>query len=1006
MIGRSAWLLALVATIAFLMSSCQPETQSGPSNQAPEARVFAPVEGLSVDHGEEMNMTGSCIDPESAEATLSAVWASDVDGELVTGSPDEQGNVTGTVFALTEGQHVITLTCSDPEGGAGSDTKNIIVEPNEVPAVEIDEPDNGDDFTTDESVTMVISVRDDVDAAELLLVSVTSDLDGPLITDLAPSSDGEVVAVFSLLSGNHMLTASALDLEGGVGTASVSVEVETDHEAPACEVIEPIDGSFEAGDNILFRGLVSDPDVTPEELTVHWSTDLDGEFAVIEPDTAGQSETFYDGLSVGEHILSMRVVDEELFECTANTSLRVCVPSDPPTVTLEQPVTGVYLSGDPMLFSATVGDDETDPSDLGVSWSSDLDGEFDAGSADSSGTLFFQYDALSPGEHVVTLTVDDRCGNLTEASVAVEIQVDDDADGFIAEPWGDDCDDDSSFVHPGATEVAYDGIDQDCDGFDLTDIDGDGYDSDLVGGDDCDDTNIAINPGAIDLPYDGIDQDCSGTDAIDLDGDGWEGGLSGTDCNDNNAAVNPAATEIPYNNIDEDCSGADLTDVDGDGHPAISVGGDDCDDNAFMVYPGAPEVPYDGIDQDCNGSDLLDADGDGFEGLSVGGTDCDDANPSVFPGAPEVPYDGVDQDCSGTDWDDVDGDGFAGLSAGGGDCNDNDPSAFPGAVDVPYDGVDQDCSGGDLIDVDGDGYAGEAAGGTDCNDGDLLTHPAAADIPYDGIDQDCNGSDLIDVDSDGFVAIAAGGLDCNDYVPTVYPGAPEVPGDGLDNDCNGLVDDVEPTAVAALDGNPFLCNPIPISGGGSYGPPGPPLSYNWFIAAKPAASSVTDTDIAVQTAVDTTFTPDMVGVFVLGLDVTQGPTTSTDYLVISVENDPSNNPPVADAGADQSVSASVSAYYSSYSWHCPACPGRTITLDGTGSSDPDGNPLDYQWSAVSGSVSFATATNASTTATLNGGTPSYNSTATWTYTIQLEVADCEQETDADTLTGTYTCTCN
>ncbi len=1005
MFARSSWPVVLIVAVAAL-SGCPTDTSTGPANQAPEARIFAPVEGLSIDHGEELNMTGSCIDPESEESMLTATWSSDVDGDLVTGNPDEQGNATGTVFALTEGQHVITLTCADDDGGAGTDTKNIIVEPNEAPQVEIEEPDNGDDFTTDESVTMVISVRDDVDPMESLLVSVESDLDGPLVTDLVPSSDGEVVAVFSLLSGNHMLTASALDLEGGLGTASVSVEVETDHLAPDCEILEPLDGSFEEGDNILFRGVVSDPDVTPEELTVHWSTDIDGEFAVIEPDSYGQSETFYDGLTVGEHILTMRVVDEELFECSADTSLRVCVPSEAPTITLDQPVTGTYLSGEPILFSATVADDETDPTDLAVSWSSDLDGEFDSSAADSSGTIFFQFDLLSPGEHLITLRVDDRCGNVTEASVQLEIQVDDDADGFIAEPWGDDCDDSSPFVYPGAEEVAYDGIDQDCNGSDLTDIDGDGYDSDLAGGDDCDDTNLAINPGAIDLPYDGIDQDCSGTDAIDLDGDGWEGGVSGTDCNDNNAAVNPAATEIPYNNIDEDCSGADLVDVDGDGHAAISVGGADCDDNAFSVYPGAPEVPYDGIDQDCNGSDLLDADGDGFEGFTVGGTDCDDANPSVFPGAPEVPYDGIDQDCSGADWDDVDGDGFAGLAAGGGDCNDNDPSAFPGAVDVPYDGVDQDCSGGDLIDVDGDGYAGEAAGGTDCNDGDVLTNPGAADIPYDGIDQDCDGADLVDVDNDGFIAISAGGLDCDDFLPTVYPGAPEVPGDGLDNDCNGLVDDVEPTAVAALDGNPYLCNPIPLSGAGSYGPPGPPLTYYWFVAAKPSASDVTDDEIGDQTTVDTTFTPDMVGVFVIGLQVTQGPATDTDYLVVSVENDPTNNPPTADAGPDQSVSGSVSAYYSNYTWNCPACPGQTINLDGSASADPDGNPLEYQWSAVSGSVTFANADAATTTATLNGGTPSYNSTATWNYTIELEVLDCELESATDTLDATYTCTCN
>lgn len=52
-----------------------------------------------------------------------------------------------------------------------------------------------------------------------------------------------------------------------------------------------------------------------------------------------------------------------------------------------------------------------------------------------------------------------------------------------------DCDDASAAVNPSAGETAYDGVDDDCDGEDLTDVDGDGYDAAQVGGDDCDDAD-------------------------------------------------------------------------------------------------------------------------------------------------------------------------------------------------------------------------------------------------------------------------------------------------------------------------------------------------------------------------------------------------------------------------------------------------------------------------------------------------------------------------------------
>ena len=71
---------------------------------------------------------------------------------------------------------------------------------------------------------------------------------------------------------------------------------------------------------------------------------------------------------------------------------------------------------------------------------------------------------------------------------------DDDGDGFNDDE--DDCDDTDDAIHPGADEVPYDGIDNDCSEGDDDDLDGDGYASIVVGGDDCDDGDDTTHLGA------------------------------------------------------------------------------------------------------------------------------------------------------------------------------------------------------------------------------------------------------------------------------------------------------------------------------------------------------------------------------------------------------------------------------------------------------------------------------------------------------------------------------
>lgn len=214
----------------------------------------------------------------------------------------------------------------------------------------------------------------------------------------------------------------------------------------------------------------------------------------------------------------------------------------------------------------------------------------------------------------------------------------------------------------------------------------------------------------------------------------------------------------------------------------------------------------------------------------------------------------------------------------------------------------------------------------------------------------------------------------------------ELPGDGGDP---GTQDDTGPGPITGDSGTtPGDTNQAPVADAGedqeveagsvvtldgseSYDPdPDDYLTFYWEVLTTPAGSTAS---LINEDRDDPQIYMDLEGSYEIQLTVSDGALESTDLVYIDVYTP--NEAPVAVAGPDQTVTV-----------------GSSVVLDGTGSYDPNGDPLTFAWEMTTApSGSFAALSDPVSPA------PRFTADTAGTYEIRLIVSDGEFESSADTV---------
>ena len=179
-----------------------------------------------------------------------------------------------------------------------------------------------------------------------------------------------------------------------------------------------------------------------------------------------------------------------------------------------------------------------------------------------------------------------------------------------------------------------------------------------------------------------------------------------------------------------------------------------------------------------------------------------------------------------------------------------------------------------------------------------------------------------------------------------------------------------PIANAGADQGVLIGDTAILDGSASTDIDGDALVYQWQIVELPPES---DSTLSDANEVMPTLTIDNHGQYIIHLTVNDGEADSAiDTVTLTV----GNVAPTANAGADQSGFI-----------------GETVSINGAGSSDADGDTLTYQWS-LAGKPNGSSATLSDPTAVISHLTLDEHGV----YSIELVVSDGIESSDADTTT--------
>ena len=401
-------------------------------NIAPIALIVSHSDGVEVLDGYVENFRATISDEDNDFSELQAVWyvGEEVVCDWAEVSPAGE-SLCPIVFSEDDTNVIIEVR--DPSSAGGRAEISVVVQPTEVPIVEMMTPISSENYYSDQLIQFSAMVSDLEDASEDLIVMWTSSLDGELVLDTSVNSNGEVSDYAYLTEGNHAIEVRVEDSSGKISTDEVVIQVGGENSVPSCSITAPeYETTVVVGDAVTFQGTAIDPDIPATELLFMWASDKDGELGTGAINSSGEIIFSYSGLTAENHVITLAVEDEIGAVCQDTTLL---VVGNPPTATIDSPTDGeIYSVGETIIFRGTVSDSQDQPNEISIVWNSDLEGELQTGSANSQGISQFTRSNLQAGVHSISFSGTDSSGLVADDLISFRVNTEPTVDTVSLSP--------------------------------------------------------------------------------------------------------------------------------------------------------------------------------------------------------------------------------------------------------------------------------------------------------------------------------------------------------------------------------------------------------------------------------------------------------------------------------------------------------------------------------------------------------------------------------------------